>query len=346
MNKNSPFIIWTFRRSGGTNLGQALFESSKFDAVEHEPFNIDRKFKHVIEAWKKNKNIDEIDSLIDKILEEKILIKHCLEIIPDEINLIIAKKSIKYGYKHLFLYREEPKDRLLSLNYAMKTNVWGKEHLKTRPFSAEVFNEKIDIDKLINHEHECRRKMSFIWDYLNAEQQDAFSVSFEMLYQSDYQYSKLLSRDLFQELNNIQNYPDEKLTPLLKRGSQGTKSDYLEFPNSEIFLEKIKSFKPYNLYPKKNLSLPLPKDKDITHFEIFPLLRSISPKKQHLTGVLLSENKVNLLIDGEVVTGEFGLKSERIHKMFPDNEKSSHCRFISHSFIVNCSSILKIRLGQ
>ena len=167
----SPFIIWTFRRSGGTNLGNALFNGSSFNTVQHEPFNIDRIFKHVIINWRENQSLEQLYDDIDCILKEKPLIKHCLEIMPSELNQALIDVSIKYGYKHLFLYRENAKSRLLSLNFSMKTNVWGKEHLIIRPFDQAVFDEGIPITKLINHEKSARSEMRRCYEIRRQENQ-------------------------------------------------------------------------------------------------------------------------------------------------------------------------------
>ncbi len=67
-----PFIIWTFRRSGGTNLGDALFHASSFQSVQHEPFNTDRVFKHVINDWNENISISALKENISEILEKNI----------------------------------------------------------------------------------------------------------------------------------------------------------------------------------------------------------------------------------------------------------------------------------
>ena len=66
--KSSPFIIWTFRRTGGTNTSSRLFEFSDFKVHQHEPFNADREYNWILIHWKKHKDKQHLYSQLDKIL--------------------------------------------------------------------------------------------------------------------------------------------------------------------------------------------------------------------------------------------------------------------------------------
>ena len=246
----SPFIIWTFRRTGGTNLGSKLFSSSPFKGVEHEPFNNDRIYGNVIKNWHQKKDLDELYQRVDTILAQKPLIKHCLEIMPPALNMAIAAVSHKYGYKHLFLYREYPKDRMLSLNYALKTNIWGKKQAKIITVDDSVFQEDIPIDSLIKHEKMCRRKMSEIYDYLAdvAKSTKPRKVSFENLYGQEFEESSKLVEDIFEDfIGSKESITTEFLNSLLNKGGQGTKLDYQRFPNSDKFISKLNDLPPFKL---------------------------------------------------------------------------------------------------
>ena len=89
-NKSHPFIIWTFRRTGGTNISSRLFESSNFKVHQHEPFNAGREYQWIRDHWNKHKDKKHLYRQLDKILSKKILMKHCLEMVPDEVNTAIA----------------------------------------------------------------------------------------------------------------------------------------------------------------------------------------------------------------------------------------------------------------
>ena len=49
--RTRPFIIWTLRRTGGTNLATRLMALSQYPKLEHEPFNPDRVHGHVTRNW-------------------------------------------------------------------------------------------------------------------------------------------------------------------------------------------------------------------------------------------------------------------------------------------------------
>ena len=238
--KSVPFIIWTFRRTGGTNLADALFSSSVFTGVEHEPFNAKRKFGMVTEEWRKNGNIKSLNKAINEILIDRPLIKHCLEIMPYELNMALAKLSIKYGYKHLFLYRENAINRLLSLNYSQKTNVWSKEQLLKNPVDNKVFRKSIPIEKLLTHEKQSREKMLMIYQLLKARGEKPLIVSFEKLYENDFATAANIIKEVFAELlGSDELCTDEFLTKTLKGGRQDSNQDYKRFPNSQKFVNKI-----------------------------------------------------------------------------------------------------------
>ncbi|WP_146068415.1 hypothetical protein, partial [Vibrio hyugaensis] len=330
IKNNSPFIIWTFRRSGGTNLGDSLFNNSKYNAVEHEPFNVDRRFNYVINKWKNEKNIDVLYSDIEEIIKNKPLIKHCLEIMPSELNTALLEISTKYGYKHLFLYREMAKSRLLSLNYSIKTNVWGKEHLLTRPFDDAVFDEKIPIEKLIEHERVARESMKSLYSKLVELKQKPLSVSFEQLYRSDFSYSSLLVRSLFKELIGSDEFVSEEfLDKTLRGGGQGTNGDYLRFPNSDDFIARMDDLDRFKLYEDKEVKHNAKEKHCIEYFELWKTLPGINSEQFYVHGVCLSSEPFNLAFRQSQIEIIRGLKSDNMHRRFPENIHAQNCRFIA-----------------
>jgi hypothetical protein len=345
--ESSPFIIWTFRRSGGTNLAQLLFDSSDYKAVQHEPFNKDRVFGHVVAAWDENKDIEEASSLIEDILCRKPLIKHCVEIIPDEINKILLDTSVKYGYKHLFLYRECPTDRLLSLNFSILTNIWGKKQRESRPLNQDVFKTPIDSESLIQHEISCRRKMRSVYASLIENGQVPMAVSFESLYQSGFDYSSKLVKDLFEELGiDKKTIRDSSLTKILKGNRQGTNSEYMRFPGAEDFVMASTNLGLFKLSRAVNEihSKNNPQQDLLEFFEIWNLLPAAKESHFILSGVLLPRNykKLDIWLEtdlGEVVKLNTGLSSPRVAKIFSDNSTASHCRFMSEAFSAQSATL-------
>ncbi|MES9963645.1 MAG: glycosyltransferase [Candidatus Sedimenticola sp. 20ELBAFRAG] len=239
--ESAPFIIWTFRRTGGTNLSDTLFAASNFDGCEHEPFNPNRGLHWIVDRWRKHKDKASLYRDLDKVLSKKILVKHCLEIMPAELNSAIATLSIKYGYRHLFLYREEAVGRLLSLNYSMKTDIWSKDQARESVVDDKVFKEKIPIKKLIRHEIDARREMQRVYELLLDSGNSPLSISFEQLYNSQFSEASDRVKHLFQELIGEESVCNHDfIDKLLNKGGQNTRSEYVRFSNSEAFIDEVK----------------------------------------------------------------------------------------------------------
>ncbi|MCK8078690.1 glycosyltransferase [Vibrio sp. 1CM2L] len=249
--EQSPFIVWTFRRSGGTNLAHKLITLSKFDTVEHEPFNVDRVFKDITKAWIDTKDKVQLERDLRKILSKKINFKHCLEIIPQDLNQMLAILSLEYGYKHLFLYRENATSRMLSLQFSKDTGIWGQKHTKGK--STDVSNKKIPIEKLIQHECSSRRMLEGIYDTLQKKSpNNVVSISFESVFKSNEFQAKILIIELFSALNNMNiKLSDDILDELLKKGNQGTSNLYSSYRNYHSFIEAASKLSDFNLAIKQ-----------------------------------------------------------------------------------------------
>lgn len=300
-----------------------------FNAVEHEPFNVDRKFKKVINGWNETQDKKKLYTDIEEILSQNLLIKHCLEIMPKELNQALLDVSVKLGYKHLFLYRENASSRLLSLNYSMKTKIWGKKHLLTRAIDEHIFNDNIPIKKLINHEKQARSEMKCLYQRLIELNACPLSVSFEQLYKSDFNYSSLLVKSLFMELiGNDDVVTNEFLDKTLKGGKQGTNEDYLRFPNSGEFLTELKRLPDFKLYESFTLNHSISDDLKVEYTEVWPSLPSVYPNKCFVHGVFLSTNEFNIHHTDESAEFIASLRSDRIKKMYPQHQRSGNCRFI------------------
>lgn len=338
----SPFIIWTFRRTGGTNLGQALFKASKFNNVEHEPFNLDRVFGHVVREWKKHQDKDALRQAIDEILSKKVLIKHCLEILPQELNETLAELSQQHGYKHLFLFRELPKDRLLSLNYAQQTGVWGSRQKKRITVDENVFTQRIETNKLLHHEEICRSKMKAIYELLLSKGAEPRFVSFENLYQaSPFEYSIELTRQVFEYLiGDCSQLQDNYFRPLLKRGGQGTKSDYLKFQGADEFVTKVAEFGQFLLEPIHEFSWEKHGESDhLLHLSLWSSISGVCKDQYYFSGAALFDIPIESLSIYQEGSGMgkifYPFPSPRLSEMFPDNSQAKNCRFLAGPFTTN-----------
>ena len=296
----SPLIIWTFRRTGGTNLAHTLFSSMDNANAHYEPFNKNRIYGYVVKNWKESKNKEQLKNALIDILSQKVCIKHCLENVPDEVNAILLEISVQYGYKHLFLYREQAEGRLLSLNYAEKTGVWSSDFKNKSNLDNSIFSQKIESKRLIQHELTCRKQMKSIYQKSVSLKAFPLTVSFENLYKQPYKQSKKLVQDLFTLLvPSMTDIPEEFFEKLLKKGAQGTKTDYTRFNGSEDFLKQVRALDQLHLCLVPNYQLDKTKEiNDFKHFEIINILPGIERNSFHCSGIAVDKNgqSVDLLL--------------------------------------------------
>ena len=83
---SKPFFIWTMRRTGGTSLTTLLTEMSEYSALQHEPFNLDRRLGYVIEAFREGKENVAIEKMIEEALFDTPVVKHCYVFVPHQIQ--------------------------------------------------------------------------------------------------------------------------------------------------------------------------------------------------------------------------------------------------------------------
>lgn len=119
-------MIWTLRRTGGTTLTAFINSLSEFPTVEHEPFNLSRHFGAVTQAWRDTKDEDELRLNLMAALADRPLIKHCCELVPNEVNACLMQVTTELGYRHVILRRDDEVGRILSLELAKLSGVWGK----------------------------------------------------------------------------------------------------------------------------------------------------------------------------------------------------------------------------
>ncbi|MCP8688671.1 sulfotransferase family 2 domain-containing protein [Marinobacterium sedimentorum] len=333
----SPFIIWTLRRSGGTNLGDALFAASKFSAIQHEPFNGDRILGHITKAWMENSDEARLRKEIKNVLKDKPLIKHCFEIMPDFLNRVLAEESQKVGYKHVFLYREYASDRLLSLNYAQLTGIWGKEHKKTVEISNDIFSTPVDVERLITHEEMCRRKIKLIYKNLKEIGETPICLTFESIYKGVYEHSQLLIKHAFKLLGLSQKTPsDLELDKMLRGGGQGTKEKYLVFPEASVLVEKANRLGRITLLNAGKVEIsPSEYANNLSLFEVWMPYVGLKDGEFFISGAIFDnkmENKWTMYMkcnDGNEIYFKTHLISPRIRNKFIGEDMAGRARFIS-----------------
>ena len=239
------FIIWTLRRTGGTNFTQWITKLSNLKATEHEPFNRDRLYGYVTKNFLESKNTNTAKEEIKKILKTPQVIKHCVETVPKGISESLAEVSTELGYKHLFLYRKNSKYRLLSLHFAKQTGIWGP-NLKNKSkekITENIIKEPIPINNLINREKKDREILKYTFEYIQNlnNKKNVKCITFEGLYEIELQDTVKKIKEILEflsislEKKEIENHIKE----MRKKGNQKTRHLYDKFPNIRNFEEEL-----------------------------------------------------------------------------------------------------------
>lgn len=133
MKKNSverPFLLLTQRRTGATFLASLLSETSSFDTVQHEPFNLDRQFGGITSHFIRSRDEHYLKIGIRDKLYKSPNLKHCFEVVPFEVTKCLISVAEELGYGVVLHLRRNELDRLLSLGTALACGVWGPKQAK------------------------------------------------------------------------------------------------------------------------------------------------------------------------------------------------------------------------
>lgn len=134
-NEDAPFIIWTFRRTGGTSLKTILFWLSSRASWQDEAFNRDRELGSITREYEESGDLDRLSKQINEVIAQKKNLKHCVETVPYEITSRLLRFAEAQGYKHIVLLRRNEEDRQLSLALALITKAWGPSE------AAKIYQE-------------------------------------------------------------------------------------------------------------------------------------------------------------------------------------------------------------
>lgn len=147
-----PFIVLTLRRTGGTSLVSFMSELSDFETVQHEPFNVDRIWGNIVSQFLESGNNEELKNNISIVLSKRPNIKHCFEIIPLGVTVALIDLCKKFGYKFFLLTRSNEVERIISLEIAVATNVWGPSDARiqySKILSGQVNVPPVDVEEAI-----------------------------------------------------------------------------------------------------------------------------------------------------------------------------------------------------
>ena len=143
----SPWILLTLRRTGGTSLTAFLQSISRFSGVQHEPFNPDRQFGWITRGFRKSDDLAWLDEQVGSVLASRPNIKHCLDIARPQVTRALIERGHALGYRFLLLTRRDEVARLTSLFLALSTGAWGaKQARKIYPQIIEGALKAAPID--------------------------------------------------------------------------------------------------------------------------------------------------------------------------------------------------------
>lgn len=146
-----PWLILTLRRTGGTSLTGFLSSVSRFPTIEHEPFNVDRRFGAITTAFRGDGDVAAMEAAVGDAVADNPNIKHCIEIIPPEITRALIERAAAQDYRVMVLTRRDEARRIASLLLALATGAWGpREAAKIYPKirAGELVPEAIDLKKV------------------------------------------------------------------------------------------------------------------------------------------------------------------------------------------------------
>lgn len=252
---DAPFIIWTLQRTGGTNLAQTLFDRSPFRGVQHEPFNVERLFGSVTQRYIDDEDEAILRNSVAKILDERVLMKHCVEKVPGTLNRVLAESATHASYRHVFLYRRQALGRLLSYHFAMVSGVWGKEDADSKGVDERIFSEPIPVARLLQHERRCRGALKESFEAALEAGGSPAAIAFEDIYgDQDVAAGQRLLKNLLQDLHLARPDEDDSLLDKLRHvGAQGTRGSYLRFSNYDKFKEAVAGLGDFDLVaPESN----------------------------------------------------------------------------------------------
>jgi hypothetical protein len=267
-----PFIIWTLQRTGGTNLAQRLFErSGLIEAAPHmhapnapalrwlegldsqwklhEPFNMgsqDRIFGSASEHWSVTQDRKALDRSVDEICSLHLPMKHCVEMVPWEISASLARAATRHGYRHLFLYRENGLNRLLSLQFAKLSGVWGPQFLGERQLQEKIFEDPLPVNDLLEHETSCNELLVKAWRLMYTLGSDPVAVKFEAIYEAETPEAgkaMVLSMLEFLDLSEDAQGDDRFAAEMVTHGNQGTRDEYSNFKGIPALQEGLRKLK-------------------------------------------------------------------------------------------------------
>ncbi|MEO5377117.1 MAG: LicD family protein [Magnetococcus sp. DMHC-6] len=358
-----PFMIWTLQRTGGTNLTNRLVEWSHLPGIQHEPFNLDRCYGNVTKGWMENKNLLALRSAIEAIVQRGVIIKHCVEIGPWEITRTLAEATCRANYRHLFLYRKKPVDRLLSLHFAKLYGIWGPggKMKQGEELEKKIFAVPLPLAELIGHEKRCALLLTKTWEWLEAQGAAPMAIAYEDIYRTP--DSTLPIQTLLPVLEHLGLSKGETenrhfIQSVLERGDQGTRNYYTLFQGREQLELELKSLELFSPLTLAETRLKVVSEEHdcpwIEHLNIDTIPRLylpdqpfgiggvvvLRPEAPEKTMLSLVESKKN----GSHFDIKWGIASPWIAQKFPEAKNAKNARFKANELRITPDSALELQM--
>lgn len=326
------FIIWTLRRTGGTNLAVHLGVDYKY----HEPFNSDRVFGGVQNAYRRDGDQQAASEAIERIASMGVCFKHCVETVPWELSEKIARHSTKMGYKHIFLFRREPQGRVLSLHFAEVFDIWGRKQKEERAdpeIEGKVQSTHLPVADLVGKEMRDREVLKRVFDFLVDLGSTPAIAVFEDIYNS---FDQAVSIGIFHRLcgfvNSKKSPTEAEVRRVLFHGAQGTRDKYSLFPNYQDFCAEIGGIGPFRMSPTKPADgidmLSVPKTAIVNLFDIRESWRADLLRVEGVAAQSGKETFCMIQCDGREIETINGLRSDRFSELHPQL-MADHARFVA-----------------
>lgn len=226
-----PLLIWTLQRTGGTNLSNFLNGLTQTKTIHHEPFNAPRTFGHLTKSWLETKDREKLLAGVREVCSNQENIKHCVEKVPWAVSNALVEASVEHDYIHMFLYRENPTGRLLSMEYAERTRSWGPGSVLQEGQDSDAFVKPLDVAALIDHEAKANNRLNDFWSKLCNHGVKPIAVSFEQLYSApitDVRSKAVQIAEHF-SLPTDEDFIESMVSEVRGKGNQGTNDRYSKF---------------------------------------------------------------------------------------------------------------------
>ncbi len=352
-----PFVIWTLQRTGGTNLTQRLVERSGIPSAPHEPFNVGRVYGEITKHWMESGDEAALIGSMKAIAAKRENIKHCVEMVPWEVTKALIDATVEAGYHHLFLYRANAKDRLLSLHFARSTGIWGP-NMKGEEVPDDALSKELPVEQLVAHERMCSIRMNRAWRYLHDLGVRPYALSYEQVYRSEPHSAGEKLCYILKGLGLSRGGKSDRLfvEQVLGRGDQGTRDKYSGIPGVDMLEASLKGVVRFLPNSKQAMlviqRMKLPSWVLRAQIDVRP--DSLTEGEPfHLGGVVVLSNDAPYetstlevtAIDGGV---KWGISSPKMGEMYPDSNQSSRARFKTTQLVLmaGCSFTLLLRDGK